>query len=103
MQANLADSWRRVTAEHLILSQELHQVGDKQLCDPFRAHPTPSQADTLKYPTPLLEPADSPYLHNARWGPWSRLCLDPWCSPWSSVTPADTWDDGASWSLLRAL
>lgn len=59
-----ADSWHRVTAEHLILSQEIYQVGDKQLCDPFSAHPIPSQADILKYPTSLFKPASFLHLHN---------------------------------------
>lgn len=60
-----ADSWHRVTAEHFILSQEILQVGGKQLCDPFRTHLTPSQADVLKYSSPLSKPARFLHLHNA--------------------------------------
>lgn len=65
-------------------------MGEKQLSDPFRAHPTPSQADVLKYPTPLFKPASFLHLHNACTGPWNRMSVDPWYSPWSSVTLAHT-------------
>lgn len=63
-----ADSWHRVTAERFILSQEILPVGDDQLCEPFRAHPTPSQADVLKYPSPLAKPASFLHLHNEHMG-----------------------------------